>query len=127
MDNDNNENVEHDSEGSEIKTVMEIVDGNEYGEYIGNCKWFNKKLGYGFITVYTGEHKGKNIFVHHTGVKPLNSNFRTLRKGEYIHFNVESGKNGLQAVNVTGINGGPLMCDNLTTKLSGSRMTGRME
>lgn len=106
---------------NDFKTVLEVVDGNEYGDTIGNCKWFNKKLGYGFITVYTGEHKGKNIFVHHTGVKPLNSNFRTLRKGEYVNFNIEYGKNGLQAVYVTGVNGGPLMCDNMMHKIVSSK------
>ena len=25
---------------------------NEYGKYIGQVKWFNKKKGYGFITYY---------------------------------------------------------------------------
>jgi len=94
----------------------EVIENKEHGDIIGNCKWFNKKLGYGFITVYTGEKKGVNVFVHHTGVKPLNSNFRTLRKGEYVHFNIISGQNGLQATDVTGIMGGPLMCDNVETR-----------
>ena len=92
--------------------VKEEVCDVEHGELVGNCKWFNKKLGYGFITVYQGEHKGVNIFVHHSGIKPLNSNFRTLRKGEYVSFDIENGKNGLQAMNVSGVLGGPLMCDN---------------
>lgn len=92
--------------------VREDVSDVEHGALIGNCKWFNKKLGYGFVTVYQGEHKGVNIFVHHSGIKPLNSNFRTLRKGEYVSMDIEEGKNGLQAINVSGILGGPLMCDN---------------
>lgn len=94
----------------------EIVENSDHGNMIGNCKWFNKKLGYGFITVYTGEKRGVNIFVHHTGIKPLNSNFRTLRKGEYVHFNIVDGLNGLQATDVTGVLGGPLMCDNIETR-----------
>ena len=98
---------------SNIQAYEEIVDCAEFGEIIGNCKWFNKKLGYGFITCYTGEKRGVNIFVHHTGIKPLNSNFRTLRKGEYVNFNIIDGANGLQAVDVTGVCGGPLMCDNV--------------
>jgi cold shock CspA family protein len=102
----------------EIKCVDEYVADNEHGTLIGNCKWFNKKLGYGFITAYEGEHKGTNIFVHHSCIKPLNSTFRTLRKGEYVHFDVENGKNGLQAINVTGVLGGPLMCDNFINKYS---------
>ena len=97
---------------SDIKCVDEYVADNDYGAYIGNCKWFNKKLGYGFVTVYQGPNKGTNIFVHHSCIRPLNSNFRTLRKGEYVNFDIEEGKNGLQAVHVTGVLGGPLMCDN---------------
>lgn len=84
----------------------------EYGPNIGNCKWFNNKIGYGFVTVMNGEHKGKDIFVHHSGITPKNSNFKTLTKGEYIAFNIINGKNGLQAVDIVGVLGGPLMCDN---------------
>jgi CspA family cold shock protein len=110
MDNQSYEN-NNESENN-LKYVKEDVGDAEHGDLLGNCKWFNKKLGYGFITVYQGEHKGVNIFVHHSGIKPLNSNFRTLRKGEYVSFDIEDGKNGLQAVNVSGVLGGPLMCDN---------------
>ena len=85
-----------------------------FGKYIGNCKWFNSRIGYGFVTVVSeGDKKGKDIFVHHTGLKPKNSNFRTLSKGEYISLDVEEGTNGLQGVNITGVLGGPLMCDNV--------------
>lgn len=97
--------------------IMEATEENVVGSVIGQCKWFNDKLGYGFVTVQSGEDKGKDIFVHHTGVKPLNSNYKTLRKGEYINFNIVTGDNGLQAVDVTGIGGGTLMCDILPAKL----------
>ena len=89
------------------------VNDSAYGKYIGNCKWFNHKIGYGFVTVVDGDKKGKDIFVHHTGVQPKNSNFRTLTKGEYVSLDVEEGKNGLQGINITGVLGGPLMCDNV--------------
>lgn len=94
------------------RTDEPLVTG-EYGPFVGNCKWFNNKIGYGFITVMNGEHKGKDIFVHHSGVQPKNSNFKTLTKGEYIALNIIQGQNGLQAVDVTGVLGGPLMCDNV--------------
>ena len=101
-------------EGSEqIPPQDEPLVTGEFGSFTGNCKWFNNKIGYGFITVMDGEHKGKDIFVHHTGVCPKNSNFKTLTKGEYVSLNVTDGKNGLQAVDVTGVLGGPLMCDNV--------------
>jgi CspA family cold shock protein len=83
-----------------------------HGEFLGYCKWFNSKIGYGFIKVMDGEHKSKDIFVHHSGIEPKNSNFKTLTQGEYISLNITNGKNGLQAINVSGVNGGPLMCDN---------------
>ena len=91
--------------------ITEAAEENVVGDITGQCKWFNDKLGYGFVTVQSGADKGKDIFVHHSGVKPLNSNYKTLKKGEYINFNVITGENGLQAVNVTGIGGGTLMCD----------------
>lgn len=96
--------------------VDEVVEKDSYGKYTGSTKWFNDKLGYGFITICDGDEKGKDIFVHHSGIKPLNSNYKTLRKGEYIQFNIINGMNGLQAVDVTGIKGGPLMCDYVTSK-----------
>lgn len=94
----------------------EVVEKESYGQFTGSTKWFNDKLGYGFITICDGDDKGKDIFVHHSGIKPLNSNYKTLRKGEYIQFNIINGMNGLQAVDVTGIKGGPLMCDYVTSK-----------
>ena len=79
----------------------------------GVCKWFNNKRGYGFITVVSSENsEGEDIFVHQTNIKPLNSTYRTLSQGEYIQFNMGECDQGKQAVNVKGINNGPLMCDN---------------
>lgn len=91
--------------------VTEIKDDPSVGTYVGQCKWFNDRLGYGFLTVQRGEKKGTDIFVHHSGIKPLNSNYKTLVKGEYVNFNIINGDNGYQAVDVTGIDGGCLMCD----------------
>jgi cold shock CspA family protein len=112
----NTENVvddstKSDSVVSECVVVEEETSTPSVGKYVGQCKWFNDLLGYGFVTVCDGKDKGKDIFVHHSGIMPLNSNYRTLKKGEYLNFNVVDGLNGLQAVDVTGINGGPLMCD----------------
>jgi CspA family cold shock protein len=96
--------------------IVEVHHDPPYGEYIGHCKWFNNKLGYGFIRVCTGDLKGTDIFVHHSGLKPLNSSFKTMYKGEYIQFNVIDGRNGKQAVDITGVLGGPLMCDSNTSR-----------
>jgi CspA family cold shock protein len=99
-----------------ILIVNEIRDDDTIGKYIGQCKWFNDRLGFGFLTIQNGPDKGKDIFVHHSGIKPLNSNYKTLNKGEYVNFNVIGGENGMQAVEVTGIGGGSLMCDIVPAK-----------
>lgn len=95
----------------EMVVMDEIVDRDVVGKYIGQVKWFNDRLGYGFCTICDGVDKGKDIFVHHTGIRPINSNYKTLHKGEYVNFNLTNGHNGPQAVDVTGICGGSLMCD----------------
>eukprot|EP00798_Chlamydomonas_sp_ICE-L_P009576 gene9576-12161_t len=49
------------------------------GELTGQVKWFNDRLGYGFCTVINDSvHKGRDIFVHHSGIRPLTSNYKTL-------------------------------------------------
>ena len=104
----------------ELEIVQE-KDSN-VGEFTGFCKWFNNKLGYGFITICVGNNRGKDIFVHHSGIKPINSNFNSLVKGEYVNFDIVRGINGDQATNITGINGGPLQCDHVyERKLNTSR------
>ena len=109
-------NATHENDPQTQEVLEEVAEKETCGLYTGHTKWFNDKLGYGFITICDGDEKGKDIFVHHSGVKPLNSNYKTLRKGEYIQFNIIDGMNGLQAVDVTGIKGGPLMCDYVTSK-----------
>jgi cold shock CspA family protein len=102
-------------ETTEHVVVKEVTDEVKVGYYVGQCKWFNDVYGYGFLTVQAGVDKGKDIFVHHSGIRPLNSLYKTLKKGEYINFNIANGDNGLQAVDVTGIGGGTLLCDVLPT------------
>lgn len=99
-------------DSSVVLIMNEIVDDMKK-KYMGVVKWFSSKLGYGFITVCdNSEMKGKDLFVHHIDIKPTNSNYRTLFKGEYTEFEIIEGKKDLQAVNITGINNGPLLCDN---------------
>ena len=85
--------------------------------YIGQCKWFNDKCGYGFISYSTEENlnePNKDIFVHYSNIKPKeDSEYKILQSGEYVQFEIkelsdESNEYKEQAVNITGINGGHL-------------------
>ena len=82
---------------------------------IGKVKWFNNKAGYGFITVSEkGDYNGKDIFTHFTAIKVTNSQYKYLVQGEYVEFDLEKSTDGpheVKAVNVTGVNGGELMCE----------------
>ena len=90
--------------------------------YNGMVKWFSNKLGYGFIKIVDNStRRNDDIFVHQTRVTPNVSEYRTLRKGEYVSLEIlPDEKREWQANNVTGINGGPLMCDTYH-RVKGSR------
>jgi cold shock CspA family protein len=80
-------------------------------DYQGQVKWFDNRLGYGFITINSiGENSGKDIFVHQTNITPTSSEYRTLSKGEYVSLNLSNDEK-CQGLDVSGINGGPLRCD----------------
>jgi len=81
---------------------------------VGRVKWFNNKAGYGFITVSDGDRAGSDIFVHHSGVVVGNEQYKYLVQGEYVSFKLDhtpGGKHEYQAGEVSGINGGKLMCE----------------
>ena len=107
------------------EVVMSEVKDNDIGaQYTGQCKWFNNSYGYGFLTVCDGPDKGTDIFVHWEGIKPLNSLYKTLKKGEYVIFDVVNSDKGKQAVNVRGICNGPLLCDHIQIKKTNGPPTG---
>lgn len=61
----------------------------------GIVKWFNDSKGYGFIE----QQNGPDVFVHHSGIN--SSGFRSLSEGDRVTFDIEQGKKGPAAVNVT--------------------------
>ena len=61
----------------------------------GTVKWFNDQKGFGFITPEDG---GKDLFVHHSGIK--SEGFRSLTEGARVEFDVVQGQKGPAAEGV---------------------------
>jgi CspA family cold shock protein len=61
----------------------------------GSVKWFDDRKGYGFIE----QEDGPDVFVHHSGIN--STGFKSLSEGDSVTFDVEQGKKGPSAVNVT--------------------------
>jgi len=73
----------------------------------GHVKWFNARKGYGFLVCGS-----EDIFVHHSALGSVG--YRYLVPGEYVEFILApvAGKpSASMASDVTGIGGGPLMCE----------------
>jgi len=69
---------------------------------IGECKWFNSKKGFGFITPKDGSEE---VFVHQSAIHA--EGFRSLAEKEIVEYDVAQDENGRpKAINVTGPNGG---------------------
>lgn len=96
---------------SQLQTIT-VPEGQRH---IARVKWFDNTLSYGFATVTSGEHAGRDIFVHQSNILTLAQGiYRTLRMGEYIEFNVEESTDNnhkYQAIAVTGPGAGQLMCE----------------
>jgi len=86
---------------------------------LGQVKWFNNKVGYGFITVTEGEFANKDIFVHYSKISTEDkSQYLYLVQGEYVEFVVETAntdKHEYQATSITGVKGGKMICQTRIT------------
>jgi len=61
----------------------------------GIVKWFNDQKGYGFIQ----QDDGPDVFVHHSAINA--TGFRSLKEGDRVSFDIEEGRKGPAAANVT--------------------------
>lgn len=89
--------------------------------FYGQCKWFNDRCGYGFISYSSGrdlQNPDKDIFVHYTNITAKDENaYKALQSGEYVQFKITKCETKEdveeevreQAVNVTGIFNGKLL------------------
>ncbi len=62
----------------------------------GTVKWFNTKLGFGFVVP---KDEDKEIFVHFSEINM--NGYRRLKAGQTVTFETHIGKQGLRAINVT--------------------------
>jgi len=88
---------------------------SETKSLLGCVKWFNNKVGYGFITLSDGSSE-QDIFVHHTALNTTDEQYKYLVQGEYVCFELvkstdPDSKHDYFAGNVSGVNGGKLMCE----------------
>ncbi|XP_036442295.1 protein lin-28 homolog A-like isoform X1 [Colossoma macropomum] len=92
-----------------LRTSAESEEGTDplpmYGT--GHCKWFNVRMGFGFISMTS---RGGNpidppldVFVHQS--KLHMEGFRSLKEGEAVEFTFKKSSKGLECVRVTGPGG----------------------
>lgn len=62
----------------------------------GTVKWLNDSKGFGFMAPEDG---GGNVFVHFSAIQ--GNGFKSLPAGQKVSFDVEQGRKGWQAINVT--------------------------
>ena len=86
---------------------------------IACVKWFNPKSGYGFVTDIDSN---EDIFVHHSELKTGENIYRSLTTGEYVEFVLKTDDSGkTTATEVSGIGGGPLMCETVDRNMKERR------
>lgn len=114
------------------KTTDVVGPADPGSRLTGRVKWFNNKTGFGFITALTdseGVKEGSDVFVHHSAIKVAQEQYRYLVQGEYIEFvlskltasGAAESKHEFQAVDVSGVKGGKLICETRwDAKASGS-------
>ena len=60
----------------------------------GKVKWFNEAKGFGFIE----RPGGPDVFVHYSAI--VGDEFKSLKEGDEVTFEVTQGPKGPQAANV---------------------------
>ncbi|XP_051577583.1 protein lin-28 homolog A [Myxocyprinus asiaticus] len=74
---------------------------------VGVCKWFNVRMGFGFLSMTTRDgvplETPVDVFVHQS--KLYMEGFRSLKEGEAVEFTFKKSSKGLESLRVTGPEG----------------------
>ncbi|XP_018118851.1 protein lin-28 homolog B-like isoform X2 [Xenopus laevis] len=77
----------------------------------GHCKWFNVRMGFGFISMTSREgsplENPVDVFVHQS--KLYMEGFRSLKEGEPVEFTFKKSSKGFESLRVTGPGGNPCL------------------
>ena len=95
---------------TENSSTVPVTVSTSSERVLGLVKWFQG--GFGFVTNFDTK---EDVFVHHSSISTTVDCWKLLYPGEYVDFSLgtmEDGKS--QAVNVTGVRGGPLRCETLS-------------
>ncbi|OCT94441.1 protein lin-28 homolog A isoform X1 [Xenopus laevis] len=89
----------------------------------GVCKWFNVRMGFGFLTMTTKEgsdlENPVDVFVHQS--KLHMEGFRSLKEGESVEFTFKKSSKGLESTRVTGPGGAPCIGSERRPKVKGQQ------
>lgn len=113
---------------TDTENVSQVLGEEKYGDqtYNARVKWFNRTAGWGFVSLTSsaGDHENDDIFVHWKSLEVEDEQYKYLVNGEYIHLKINytpKGEHSYQATNVTGIDGGKLMCETRNEDNEGHR------
>ncbi|XP_061677069.1 protein lin-28 homolog A [Syngnathoides biaculeatus] len=74
---------------------------------LGSCKWFNVRMGFGFLSMTSRDgvqlDEPVDVFVHQS--KLHMEGFRSLKEGEAVEFTFKKSSKGLESQRVTGPGG----------------------
>ncbi|KAG8588718.1 hypothetical protein GDO81_006071 [Engystomops pustulosus] len=89
----------------------------------GVCKWFNVRMGFGFLTMTKKEgvdlETSVDVFVHQS--KLHMEGFRSLKEGELVEFTFKKSSKGLESTRVTGPGGSPCIGSERRPKVKGQQ------
>ncbi|XP_066557919.1 protein lin-28 homolog B isoform X1 [Amia ocellicauda] len=88
---------------------QEEEDASQILHGTGHCKWFNVRMGFGFISMTSRGgspiETPLDVFVHQS--KLYMEGFRSLKEGEPVEFTFKKSSKGLESLRVTGPGGAP--------------------